>query len=202
MTKIKRILLTGDDGYNSIGTRLLIQALKSDFELSVIATREQQSGVGGKVSVVGGGKWGQAQVDGVPAIWLDGTPCDCMECAKEFYPQPFDLIISGINLGVNIGGSIISSGTFSAAYRGVCLGVAPRAIAISWDVQYHLLYRNHSGKESIRKFYNYPGKTVAKLLRQAMMHNFWDSPLLNINLPAQPTSRARFTKLLLDIYGY
>jgi 5'/3'-nucleotidase SurE len=46
-----RILLTGDDGYNSIGTRLLVHALKNEHTLQIAATKSQQSGVGGQLSL-------------------------------------------------------------------------------------------------------------------------------------------------------
>ena len=51
---IKRILLTGDDGYNSLGTRLLIYFLKDRYELAIAGTKHQQSGVGGHVNVLKG----------------------------------------------------------------------------------------------------------------------------------------------------
>lgn len=199
---MKRILLTGDDGYNAVGTRILIAALKPNFDLYIVATKAQQSGVGGSLSIANGGNWGRSRVDGVPAIWFDGTPGDAIECLHSLYPRPFDLVISGINLGVNIGTAIISSGTFAAAYKAIALGIAPQAMAISWDGETHQYYRNHSGREAIRSFQDYPGLVMRKLVERAFAADFWGNQLFNINLPIKPSRKVYFTRFLLDVYGY
>jgi len=200
--KIRRILLTGDDGYNSIGTRLLVYFLKNKYELSLAATRDQQSGVGGLVHALRGGIWGKAKVDGLPAIWVDGSPVDAIECARTFFKQPFDLTISGINLGVNLGANIISSGTFAAAYRALSLGVSPRALAVSWDVHYRQFERKHSGGESLKAYLKYPGEVASKAIQQIILNNFWGAKLLNLNLPGKETHELRFARLLADCYNY
>jgi len=72
--KIKRILLTGDDGYNSIGIRLLAHFLKEKYELVIAATKVQQSGVGGMLNIKHGGHWEETEVEGVKVIYVSGTP--------------------------------------------------------------------------------------------------------------------------------
>jgi len=100
----KSILLTGDDGYDSLGTRILIHVLKKSYTLFIAGTKRQQSGVGGHKSITGTGEWGVENVDGVPALWVDGTPVDAIEAAKSWYTKPFDYIVSGINWGINVWG--------------------------------------------------------------------------------------------------
>lgn len=197
--KIKRILLTGDDGYNSIGTRLLIRALKDKYELRVIATKHQQSGVGGKLSLETGGSWGETTVDGVATIWIEGTPADAMELARAHFAQPFDLILSGINLGINASTTIVSSGTFSAAVRGMGLLVAPRAIAISWDTPPEMWRKKHDEKEELTAYHDYPGKILPGLFTTIFDEKMWGVDLLNINLPLVATNKIRFTKIFKDI---
>jgi 5'-nucleotidase len=199
---MKRILLTGDDGYNAVGTRLLIAALKPHYELAIVGTKIQQSGVGGYINVTKTMPWGKTLVDGVPAVWLAGTPADAMEFARQYFPKPFDLVLSGINMGVNIGASLTSSGTYAAAYRALGLGIAPHAIAISWAASFHLLYRNHSGRETIKAYAAYPGEAVARFVNLAWRNKFWGAQLMNVNLPEKPTAHIRFTRPLLHIYGY
>lgn len=48
MSKKKKILLTGDDGYDSLGTRLLVRGLRDEFDLKIAGTKDQMSGVGGE----------------------------------------------------------------------------------------------------------------------------------------------------------
>lgn len=201
---IKRILLTGDDGYNSIGTRLLIRALKDKYELRIAATKFQQSAVGGKISLATGGNWGEAEVDGVPAFWVEGSPADVMECAQSYYDEPFDLLISGVNLGENVSSAVISSGTYSAAVRGMGIKVAPQAIAMSWETS-GLWNKNHDENEDISEYFEYPGDVLKPLLQTCFDNDLWGVSFLNVNFPQEKTNKIRFTKFLKDItqhYSY
>lgn len=202
-----RILLTGDDGYNSIGIRLLVHFLKKDHELLIAATKDQQSGVGGHLSVNShrtkdGGKWGEAVIDGVPALWVDGYPCDAMELCVGHFDRPFDLVISGINLGANVGNSVISSGTFAAAIRALSTRIAPRAIVMSWLTPSSFWAKKHSGDEDISSSIDFPGSAAGALVTQAEKEQFWGATLLNINFPAEKTKKVRFTNMLQDVTEY
>lgn len=198
----KRILITGDDGYKSIGTRLLIAELKPHFDLAIAGTKVQQSGVGGYINVTKKMGWGKSTVEGIPAIWVDGTPGDAMEFSRVYFKKPFDLVVSGINMGINVGASLMCSGTFAAAFVGVSIRVAPYAIALSWERGFHELYNNHSGREAIDHFHDYPGAIAGKLIRLALAEKCWGTSMLNINLPSKATKTARFTRLLTNTDGY
>lgn len=197
----KTILLTGDDGHNSLGTRVLIHFLKTDFDLSIVGTKKQQSGVGGFKSIQLTGAWGETTVDGIHTFWIDGSPVDAMELGKKVFPGPFDYIISGINWGANIGGCLLTSGTFSAAAHGVNLGIARRAIAISWDMPATFHFRNHSIKDDFSSFLKYPGKAAYTVLKDAISNTCWGADIININLPQQQTTIIEFVKPLKDIYA-
>ena len=97
MKQIKTILLTGDDGYNALGIRVLAHLLKDNYEVSIIATKTQQSAMGGKLTLSGSFKWGKEKVDGIDAVWVDGTPIDVTEFSQGYFKHKFDLVISGIN---------------------------------------------------------------------------------------------------------
>jgi 5'-nucleotidase len=199
---MKRILLTGDDGYNSIGTRLLVRALKDTCELSIAATKNQQSGVGGKLSLATGGRWGEAVVDGVPAFWVEGTPGDVMECAQGYYTKPFDLVISGVNLGANASTALISSGTYCAAVRALGVSLAPKALVMSWDTPPAFWQKDHDASEDISSYFSYPGDVLRPLIETALTNDLWGVRMLNINLPKKPTRALRFTKVLKDMTKY
>jgi len=197
--KVSRILLTGDDGYNSIGTRLLARVLKKNYDLAIIGTRDQQSGVGGHLSLKTGGTWGEDTVEGVKAMWVSGYPCDAVECAVGYFKNPFDLIVSGINWGMNIGGSLISSGTYSAASRSLHLGFAKKAIVTSWFLPPSYWLTRHDGLEQIEEYMAYPGKTAEKIIQNAIQNDLWGAGLININFPAEPSNKARFVKGIPDL---
>lgn len=188
-----KILLTGDDGYFSIGTRLLIYFLKNDYQLFVGGTNTQQSGMGGRLSLKGGA-YGEKLVDGVPAIWVEGSPVDAVGAAFKHFGHPFDYVISGINLGANIGGANISSGTFSAVFRALNAGISSKGIAISWDVTPEFWLRNHSQDEDIEKYLSHPGENAYQIIKMTLENDLWGSSLININLPQNKASKVKFTK--------
>ena len=200
---MKRILLTGDDGYQSIGTRLVIRALQGKYDLMVAATKSQMSGVGGHVSLKTGFNWGEDIVDGVKAIWVDGYPADAMEFVAGNFP-PCDYIISGMNLGANIGPGF-PSGTVSAAVHGLALNNAKKAIILSWHVSPDYYHQIHDGKESLDSYIQYPLQPLSNLLKKILSNDLWGADIVNVNFPEQSTHSARSTKSvgnLQTFYNY
>lgn len=189
-----KILLTGDDGYNSIGIRLLCQSLHGNT-LVIVGTKEQQTGMGGKISVREGGGFIETTVDGVPAIAVEGTPADAMEFARAYYKEDFDLLLSGVNLGDNVTSAIISSGTVSAVFRGMGLGIAHKAIAISWSTPPEFFFKPHSEEEDLTPYLEHPGKNISEILSHILNDPQLDVPCLNVNIPSNRTNRLRYTKV-------
>lgn len=206
MAKIKRILLTGDDGYNSLGTRLLAHFLKSNYELTIVGTLTQQSAVGGKLSLATGFTWGKTQVDGVTAFWVDGTPADAMEFATDYFmDEAFDLILSGINWGANLGSALFASGTVNAPLRGLATNLAPHAIAFSWDLPPEFYFFHHDIAHGLEEYLQYPGELIVPILHQCIAQDFYSTPLINVNFPQKPAQLMKITHLLADatkIYEY
>jgi 5'-nucleotidase len=127
------LLLTNDDGILSPVLHRVAEALARDHSLVVVAPATDQSGKSHSFTH-GLDKllhFQQDQVKPYLIYQVQGTPCDCVKFAVShlFRHQPFDLVISGINLGENSGVSSIYSGTVAAA-REAALWGAP-AIAIS-----------------------------------------------------------------------
>lgn len=199
--QIKNILLSSDDGYKSAGIRLLITALKDKYNLTIAATTTQQTGVGGKLSIDGGFNWSIDKVDGIRAFKVDGTPSDAMDMISHYHDDRhhFDLIISGVNWGANLGSSVFGSGTVNAALRGLGLEVAPHAIAMSWDLPREYYLQQHNGDEDLKDFLKYPGKTIGQIVELAIENEFWDSRLINVNFPQKFTNKVLFTAQLLEI---
>lgn len=197
--RVKRILLTGDDGYLGIGTRVLIALLKDSYELKIVATLTQQSGVGGGVDLQSVKKWGRAMVDGIPAVWLDGSPSDTMEFAASYFKKPFDLIISGINWGANIGFALNSSGTFAAALRGVGAGLSSRALIMSWHTPQDEFFKEHRKDDNLEPFLEFPGRMAKRIFDICLENDLWGKTFVNINFPREPTEIYKITKVATDI---
>lgn len=191
--KKKTILLTGDDGFSSIGTRLLIHYLKDDYQLFVGGTNTQQSAMGGRITIKGG-LWGEKLIDGIPGVWVEGSPVDAVGAAYKHFGHSFDYVISGINLGANIGGANISSGTFSAAFRALNTGVTKKGIAISWDTKPEFWTADHNADENLDEYIKHPGKNAKKVIELALENNLWGSDLININIPFTKATKISFTK--------
>lgn len=200
--KIKKILITGDDGYNSIGIRLLIHFLRDKYDLQVAATLDQMSGVGGHMKIATGGTYENTKVDGIPALCVDGYPADAVEVAYSKFGQVFDLIISGINFGANISSSIISSGTFAAAYRALSNSLAPRALVYSWLVPADMWYRIHNDGDGISEYLSHPGQAAYDIFNLALQEKFWKAPLLNVNFPKVASRSVVFTEFHPDIRSF
>jgi len=123
------ILLTNDDGYDAPGITAMHQALlEAGYKVSVVAPRDQQSGSSMRVTI------GSISVETVRAdFWtVAGTPADSVSFAMQqlFHDHPPDLVISGANLGQNLGANTNLSGTVGAAIMATQLGVPAIAISV------------------------------------------------------------------------
>ncbi|HET6741518.1 MAG TPA: 5'/3'-nucleotidase SurE [Kribbella sp.] len=130
-----RVLITNDDGYLAPGIRALAPAIAElGHDVSVVAPLLDESGVGSaRAGMVG--RAVRTAVDeehGVTYTGIEGTPALAvtMACVGAFGPPP-DLVLSGINRGLNIGISIFHSGTVAAALTAAELGLS--AVAVSMD---------------------------------------------------------------------
>ncbi len=128
MVAAMRILLSNDDGYFSPGLEALAEALRSFGEVTVVAPERDRSGASNSLTLdrplmlrrAPNGFW-----------FVNGTPSDCVHLAVtgmlDVVP---DMVVSGINLGANMGDDTIYSGTVAAAMEGYLLGVPSIAISL------------------------------------------------------------------------
>lgn len=131
-----RLLLTNDDGIESPGLRMLAQRLAAKHEVVVVAPDADRSGVGtgiGRFDPREGVRYRRAELEGVEAYAIDGPPgLAVMASALGAFGRRPDLVVSGINAGMNTGHSVIHSGTVGGALtartfggRGVAISLAP-----------------------------------------------------------------------------
>ena len=127
-----RICITNDDGIHSEGLQRLVQWAAKLGEVCVYAPKVEQSAKSHAVEIHKAFEAKPAEVSGAVCAWaVDSTPADCVRFAVLGRHEQFDLVISGINRGLNIGRDIMYSGTCSAAMEAVNLGI--RAMALSTE---------------------------------------------------------------------
>jgi 5'-nucleotidase len=183
-TRRPRILLTNDDGIHAEGLRAAAEAFAEFAEVAVVAPDREQSACGHSLTLNR-----PLRLEEVRAgqFAVDGTPTDCVNLAVHWMlrDQPVDLVVSGINSGLNLGDDVTYSGTVSAALEAHLLGLP--AIAFSQEV---------GPDTSFARAARVAGALVRGLLERGVASH----TLLNVNLPAAPPAGVRFTRLARRVY--
>jgi len=131
-----RILLTNDDGIESPLLIALAHALSTDYEVVISAPRENQSGSSHATNSSAPLKVEKIMLEGeLQGYGVHGRPADAARFGILHFgaDKPFDLVVSGINRGANVGNVAHLSGTVGAAMEGVYQGLP--AIAVSQDAR-------------------------------------------------------------------
>jgi 5'-nucleotidase len=131
-----RILVTNDDGVRSKGIRVLAEALAPLGDVVIVAPAREMSAIGHALTLHHPLRLEQIR-DSTYA--LDGTPTDCVNIAVAAVLKGLpDLVVSGINRGLNVGDDVTYSGTVAGAMEGALLGVPAIAVSLQqgpgeWD---------------------------------------------------------------------
>jgi 5'-nucleotidase len=126
-------LVTNDDGINSPGLWALAEAMSRLGQTLVVAPDKQQSGAGTSVSLYSGINIIEvpSSIPNVRAYAVSGTPSDCVILGLRRLAQArIELLISGINLGPNVGNDIPYSGTVMATLQGYLRKIPSMAISL------------------------------------------------------------------------
>lgn len=127
---MKHILITNDDGFDAVGLKALVEALKPLARITIVAPAKNKSACGHSLTL--DRPLRMVEVDDDFYKIDDGTPTDCIFISlNNLFKEGCkpDLVISGINIGANMGEDITYSGTAAGAMEAVLQGVP--AIAIS-----------------------------------------------------------------------
>lgn len=173
-----KILLGNDDGHNAIGIQTLKSSLeKEGHEVYVAAPTEERSGQSHAMTFF---KPLVANLVSDRFLTVNGTPADCIAIAlldiwKEL---EFDLVLSGINKGLNVGTDVNYSGTVGAATEGALMG--KKAIAVSVDLD-----RLHVDGITPEEAYLNTAKMAIGIINQLQNSQFnWPkNVVLNFNHP-------------------
>ena len=197
--KRKRIFLTNDDGWDAKGLKKLIQALKPIADLTIVAPANEKSACGHGLTLTRPMK--MLGVDDDYYKMDDGSPSDCVFVGvNNLFDEDNkpDLVISGINIGSNMGEDITYSGTVAGAMEAVLQGIP--AIAISQ------VFQDINGTNKDSWEYELAQKTIADITKKILENEF---PLekrkfLNINIPhckIDACKGVKITNLAIREYG-
>lgn len=188
-----RILVTNDDGIDSTGLHVLARSiceLDGDHEVHVVAPDQEFSGAGAALGALHliRPEVRRAHIDDCPAdaIWkVSGPPALCVMFARlGAFGPPFDLIVSGINPGANVGRAVYHSGTVGAALTGRNGGIS--GIAVSQAVT-GFGVEGQGWDESIATQHWDSAAAVAQVVAQALVDDMPVDPVVvNINVPDVP----------------
>ncbi len=192
-----RILLTNDDGIFSEGLKLLAEALAGLAEVIVVAPDREQSASSHSLTLNR-----PLRMQCIREHWyaVDGTPTDCVNLAVQglLKEEPPDLVVSGINFGLNLGGDVTYSGTVSAAFE-ASMHKLP-GIAFSQEVGEGSPRRGANGTTPRRgTSETSPFRAAAELAREVVAVLIADELpadlLLNVNFPTGAPLGVRWTRL-------
>jgi 5'-nucleotidase len=184
------ILLTNDDGIYAPGLWALYQELIHLGEVAVVAPDSEQSAVGHAITLINPLRVKRVTLDvGVQGWAVSGTPADCVKIAlAELLPQVPKMVVSGINLGPNVGINVLYSGTVSAATEASILGVRSMAVSLN----------SYKADADFAAAARLARRTVTQLKGWAGWTN---GICLNVNLPALPADRIRGLKFTRQDIG-
>jgi len=163
-----RILLSNDDGYFAPGLEHLAAALAKHADITVVAPERDRSGASNSLTLDR-----PLTVRRAPNgfMFVNGTPTDCVHLAVTGLLDTLpDMVISGINLGANMGDDTIYSGTVAAATEGFLLGIPSIAISLTSKTAAHFE----------------TAATIATELVARHSQRPLGSSLLNVNVPDIP----------------
>ena len=177
-----RILVTNDDGIYSPGIAALAEAASKFGEVRVVAPDVEQSSQGHAVTHSRPLRYLHTPRVHEHAYRVNGTPADCVALGC-FHWEEVDVVLSGINLGVNLGNSVWHSGTLAAARQAALLGFPGIALSAVQD---------REGEPRFDRIAPFVNRVLEELLEDPL-------PLVNVNFPRDP-SEVRWTRQSIRHY--
>ena len=179
-----RILITNDDGVYSPGIAALAQVASRFGEVRVVAPDVEMSSASHSITATRPVTYKRTPLPGIDAYRVNGTPGDCVMLGTTLW-EKVDLVLSGINIGTNLGNAVWHSGTLAGAKQAALLGL--RGIAFSAPAT----DREQPSFEALKPW-------VATVLEALL--EMPDMPLINVNFPAEAPRGTLWTHQSLRHY--
>lgn len=176
---MRKILITNDDGFHSEGLNVLKEALEELGEVIVVAPDKEKSATSFSLTLHRPLRVNELKKN---FYIVDGTPTDCINIAlKDIVNEMPSFVVSGINLGPNLGDDTLFSGTVSAAIQGALFGIPSIAIsAISKDGKFYL---------------ENSAKVALSISKWVLKNGLPDGIVLSVNVPPPPVLGIKLTSL-------
>ncbi len=174
------ILLTNDDGYEAPGLAALRSAVSDLGEVVSVAPDRERSGAGHALTL---GRPLRVRERGQGMFVVDGTPTDCVHLAIFHLTQGRapDLVLSGINRGLNLGDDVTYSGTVAGALEATLLHVPAVAVSAAIDDRGDAEYG--------------PASRIARHVAERVLREGLPTGVfLNVNVPRGRPSEVRVTR--------
>jgi 5'-nucleotidase len=172
-----RILIANDDGIYSPGITTLAEVATKFGDVRVVAPDVEQSSAGHAITALRPLSYKRTPIGNFEAYRVNGTPADCVALGA-YHWEKVDVVLSGINLGSNLGNSMWHSGTLAAAKQATLMGL--RGIALSVAVT-----RDEPKLEILKPSLE---KVLALLLPDRELS------LVNVNFPDRAPNGLRWTR--------
>lgn len=163
-----RILVSNDDGVYSPGIRVLADVATQYGEVCIVAPDVERSSAGHAITHSRPLSIRRTTIQGLTAYRVNGTPADCVSLGAQQWGK-VDLVLSGLNIGLNLGNAIWHSGTVAAARQAVLLGL--RGIALSAPT---------GAEPAFEPYIPWVRRVLDALLAVPALN------LVNVNLPREP----------------
>lgn len=171
-----RILVTNDDGIDSPGIRALVDVLRGDHSLIVVAPSGNRSGVSHAITADEAITVERRHDAAVTSYACSGTPADCVFLGSTELATLPDLVVSGINHGPNLADDVNYSGTVAGAVEASLLGIPALAVSLAL---------NHEDPGGRRHW-----ESAAEIVRRCIAEAFADlrdaAAYWNLNVPNLP----------------
>ena len=168
------ILLSNDDGYLAPGLQAIADELSTLAKITVVAPDRNRSGASNSLTLQ---RPLRAQMTPSGFFKVDGTPTDCVHLALTgLLSQEPDMVVSGINLGANLGDDVIYSGTVAAATEGRFLGLPALAVSLAGTKELNFATA---------------AKATGQIIKRLLKHPLSEDTILNINVPDVPWSEIK-----------
>lgn len=169
-----RILISNDDGVLAPGINILSQSMAQFGDIEVIAPDRNRSGASNSLTLMR-----PLRVRRLENLYhsVDGTPTDCVHMALTgYFTDPFDMVVSGINEGANLGDDVLYSGTVAAAIEGCNMGLPAIAVSLASHQPQH---------------YVTAAQITAQLVKKLQTETLPAQTLLNVNVPDLPLDQIK-----------
>ena len=175
-----RILLSNDDGVYAEGLAVLAEELARLAEIFIVAPDRNHSGASNSLTLQNPVRLQRLAPN---RYSVTGTPTDCVHLAVTGgFDLEFDMVVSGINAGANLGEDVLYSGTVAAATEGGLLGLPALAISLVSE-----------GRE---QYYQTAAKVAAQIIQKMLISPLPVATILNVNVPDLPESKLRGFELV------